>query len=40
MFYSSIQQWGPGAKPRQEAWGTESPKAGAFFKSIIIKKVY
>ena len=33
MFYSSIQQWGPGAKPQQGTWGTESPEAGAFFKS-------
>jgi len=31
MLYSSIHQWGPGAKPRQEAWGTESPRSWNIF---------
>ena len=32
MFYSSILQWGPGAKPRQGGWGRSPPEAGAFLK--------
>jgi len=29
VWETEVLQWGPGAKPRQGVWGTESPEAGS-----------